>query len=147
MHFAHDVQVRTQGDDDGVVQGLAVDGERRGVVDVIGAGGAVLDAVDDFLLRLEFHQGCAVVFAQFGKGGAHVTDQLGIVVLKLVELSGGTVAKQLLLGLDLLVHFQSRHEAYAVIVFLCGFLALDVAGLLLGQLVVGAWVKVGAHIS
>jgi hypothetical protein len=76
-----------------------------------------------------------------------VTDQLGIVVLKLVELSGGTVAKQLLFGLDLLVHFQSRHEAYAVIVFLSGFLALDVAGLLLGQLVVGAWVKVGAHIS
>jgi cytochrome bd-type quinol oxidase subunit 2 len=75
-----------------------------------------------------------------------VTDQLGIVVLKLVELSSGTVAKQLLLGLDLLVHFQSRHEAYAIIVFLCGFLALDVAGLLLGQLVVGAWVKVGAHI-
>jgi cytochrome bd-type quinol oxidase subunit 2 len=28
-----------------------------------------------------------------------------------------------------------------------GFLALDVAGLLLGQLVVGAWVKVGAHID
>jgi hypothetical protein len=75
-----------------------------------------------------------------------VTDQLGIVVLKLVELSGGTVAKQLFLGFDLLVHFQSRHEAYAVIVFLCGFLALNVAGLLLGQLVVGAWVKVGAHI-
>ena len=63
MHFAHDVQVRTQGDDDGVVQSLAVDGERRGVVDVVGAGGAVLDAVDDFLLRLELHQGRAVVFA------------------------------------------------------------------------------------
>ena len=63
MHLAHDVQVRTQGDDDGIVQSLAVDGERRGVVDVVGAGGAVLDAVDDFLLRLELHQGRSVVFA------------------------------------------------------------------------------------
>ena len=63
MHFAHNVQVRTQGDDDGVVQGLAVNRERRSVIDVVGAGGAVLDAVDDFLLRLELHQGCAIVFA------------------------------------------------------------------------------------
>ena len=75
-----------------------------------------------------------------------MTNQLGIVVLKLVKLSSGTMAEQLLFGLDLLVHFQSRHEANVVVISLLGFFALHVADLFLGLLVVGARIKISAHI-
>jgi hypothetical protein len=50
VELADDARVEEQGDLDRNVDGLSVDGERRGVVDVVRARCLALDAVDDVLL-------------------------------------------------------------------------------------------------
>ena len=63
VDLAHDLQLGSEGNLEGVLQSLGVDRERRGVVDLVRARGAVRDAVDDVLARLELHERGAVVFA------------------------------------------------------------------------------------
>jgi hypothetical protein len=63
MDLPYYFQFREQGDLERLVEGLAVEGEGWGVVNVVGACGFVGDAVNDLLAGLELHEGGAVVFA------------------------------------------------------------------------------------
>ena len=68
------------------IEGFPVQRERGSIINVVSAGGFVLDSVDNLLACLELHQGGAVVFTQLAEGGSHMPDDLGVVlVLSVVE--------------------------------------------------------------
>ena len=131
VELADDVGLEQQRHLHGDLQGLAVEQEGRRVVDLVGAGGLVLDAVDHDLAGLELHQRRAVVFAELGKGRPHVADDLGVVIGVVVVAAGRAVAEKLFVGLQLLVHFQAALESQPGVGRGLGFPARGVADLLL----------------
>ena len=98
VHLAHDFELGGEGDFEGVLQCLGIDGERRGIIDFVGARRAVRDTIYNVLAGFEFHEGRTVIFAHLGKGRAHVAQQLRIVLVRLLEDAGGAAAEELLLG-------------------------------------------------
>ena len=109
MHLVDDVHVHRQADFDGHVHGRLVDQERRRVVHLVGADVLMIEEIDDLLLRFEFHQRGAVVFAQFAERGPHVAEHFAVVAFGIE--AGGAAAKELVFGEELLVHFESGHQA------------------------------------
>ena len=111
VELADDIGLEQQRHLHGDLHRLAVEQEGRRVVDLIGAGGLVLDAVDHDLARLELHQRRAVVLAELGKGRPHVADDLGVVIGVVVVAAGRAMAEKLFFGLQLLMHFQAALES------------------------------------
>jgi len=64
-------------------------------------------------------------------------DQFRVVDFMFVKNACRTAAEQFVFREQLLVHFQSRHEPYAVVISLCCVLSGDVADGFAGLLVVG----------
>ncbi len=91
------------------VQRLLVELEGRRVVHFVSADRLAIDPVDDLLFRLELHEGRAVVLAELGERGPHVTEDLG--VERVAQPAGRTAAKELLRGQELLVDLQAGLEA------------------------------------
>ena len=98
VHFAHDLELGGEGYFECILQRLGVDGERRGVVHLVGTGGAVCDAIDNVLASLELHEGRSVILAHLGESRAHVAQQFGIVLVGFLEDAGGAAAEELLFG-------------------------------------------------
>ena len=90
------------------VEGLIGDEEGRRVVEFVGADRLVVEAVVDVVAGFLFHQGGAVVFAQFGEGWAHVPQDFGVVFV--VVVPGGAAAEELGVGQELLMHLQAAFE-------------------------------------
>jgi hypothetical protein len=72
VELRHQVEPQERGHLDGDAYGFVVDLEGRRVIDLVGAHRASLELVDDLLVRLELHEGRAVVLAELAQGGPHV---------------------------------------------------------------------------
>ena len=127
MQLADDIGFHLQGDLYGDVQGLAVDGKGRCVIHLIGAGRFVLDTVGDVLFGLEFHQGRTVVFSKFAEGGAHMTQDLSVVVVETLVYSRRAAAEQLLVGQQLLMNLKTAFEAHFGIAFRISLIQGEIA--------------------
>jgi hypothetical protein len=65
--------------------------------------------IDNFFLRLEFHQCGAVILAQFGQGGAHMAEDFR--VERIAVQTGRTAAEEFFGSENLLMDFESGFEA------------------------------------
>ncbi len=143
VHLAHHIHPCCQGYADGYLQGLRVDGEGRGIVDLIGAGRLVVDAVGNLLARLELHEGGAVVYSHLAERGPHMTYHLGIVIVVVMVYPRRTAAEELAFCLQLLMYLQSRFEAYPLIIFKRSLFPADITYLIAALLVILQRIKTG----
>ena len=109
VDFADDFTVEQHGDFDRDIDSLLVDRKGRVVVQFVSAGGFLIDAVDDLLLGLGFHQSRAVIFTHFRQGRAHVAQRFRLVFFGI--LPRRAAAEKFLLGLNLVVNFQPALES------------------------------------
>ncbi len=132
MDLAYNLEFGEERNFDGLGERLPVQRKRWRVVDIVGAGRFILDAVNDVLARAEFHQGSAVVLAEFAQRGPHVADQFGVVgILALVDPCRAPT-EEFFAGVQLLVDLQTRHEPDTVIIGLGGLLPGYISDLLPG---------------
>ena len=103
MQLSDDAGVKQERDLHGDGKRLAVQRERRRVVDIVCAGGFAFDSVDDVLLRLELHQRRAIVLTQLTERRAHVANELGIELVASLVSARWAAAEQLLLCAQLLM--------------------------------------------
>jgi len=114
VDLVHDIAAQHQTLLDGDVHGPPVDHEGGCVIHLVGADVALVEEIDDVLLRLELHQGRTVVLPQLGERGTHMPQHDAVVEL-CVE-SRGTPAEHLLFGEELLVNLQPDSQPYLLVI-------------------------------
>ena len=146
VHFAYHIHLCSEGYTDGYLQGLRVDGERRCIVDLIGAGRLIIETVGYLLAGLELHEGGAVIYSHLAERGPHMAYHLGIIIVVVMVYTSRTAAEELALCLQLLVHLQSRFETYPLIIIKRSLLPADITYLIAGLLVILQRIETGHRV-
>src|SRR5690606_36725237 len=94
----------------GNLQRLPVNGERGGVINLVGACRFIVNTVSDLLPGPEFHECSAVINSHLTESRSHVTDHLRVKIIVIMVNTGRTTAKELALRPQLLVHLEARFE-------------------------------------
>ncbi len=130
MHLSDDIHSCSHRNADGYLKSFPVNGEGRGIINLIGACRFIVNAVGDLLPGSELHERSAVIDPHLTESWPHMTNHLRVKIIVIMVNTGRTTAKELALRPQLLMHLEARFEADPLIIIKRCLLTGDIPDLL-----------------